>query len=154
MSDTGRNLVRRDQTPARDDSMSSGTGIPEGSPDPTDKAHRKRANCVRAACLPCQKRKAKCSGERPTCEACTARDLSCSWDSTDGLTRTADLKRRIQEAEERVATVNAFINILRHGTDRDATMLLARLRLGASVDDLVASLTPLEDLGESHRVPD
>jgi chromosome segregation ATPase len=140
---------------------------------------RKRAEPVKSACVQCQKRKTKCSGDRPICRFCSDRDLTCSWDIRDGMTRTADLKQRLQDAtgscddltqqlldEENVSDTlrqqvaaltdqrddhETLVDSMRSGSDQFSTMLLARLRMGASLDDLVGELRPV--VPKSEDVP-
>lgn len=97
---------------------------------------RKKAEPVKSACVQCQKRKTKCSGQRPVCRFCSDRNLECSWDIGDGLTRTADLKRKLLEATGKSDNLDTLVDAMRDGSDEVSTMLLARLRLGASVKDL------------------
>lgn len=101
---------------------------------------RKKAEPVKSACVQCQKRKTKCSGQRPVCRFCSDRDLKCSWEITDGMTRTADLKQKLQDATGKSEDLDLLVDALRSGSDIDSTMLLARLRLGTSVEDLAKSL--------------
>ena len=56
------------------------------------------------------------------------------------MTRTADLKQKLQEATRKHNDLNILVDALRSGTDTESMMLLARLRLGISVEDLVKSL--------------
>jgi hypothetical protein len=56
------------------------------------------------------------------------------------LTRTADLKRRLQEATGRSEDLDTLVDAMRYGTDEVSTMLLARLRLGEPLEDLVTAL--------------
>jgi len=110
---------------------------------------RTRKEPVKSACCQCQKRKTKCSGQCPVCRFCSDRKLECSWDVPDGLTKTADLKRKIQETTSRVESLELLVNAMRSGTDDVSTMLLASLRLGASVEGLVgflqANLASMDD---------
>ena len=111
----------------------------DASSDQTSRT-RKKAEPVKSACVQCQKRKTKCSGQRPVCRFCSDRNLECSWDIGDGLTRTADLKRKLQEATGRSEDLDTLVDAMRYGTDDVSTMLLARLRLGESIEDLVSAL--------------
>jgi hypothetical protein len=95
----------------------------------------------RSACTRCQKRKGKCTGERPVCRYCSDQGLDCFWDVTDGSTRTSDLKRRLQEATNRSLDLDRIFAVLRDGTDAKSTEVLARLRLGDSDADVILSLT-------------
>lgn len=93
-------------------------------------------NPVKSACVQCQKRKIKCTGQRPICGSCHKREDECSWDVADGMTRTQDLKAKITDATNRADDLAVLINGMRFGTDEESTMLLAQLRMGASTRDL------------------
>lgn len=84
----------------------------------------------------CQRRKAKCTGQRPSCQFCVERDLECMYDVEDGSTRTEDLKKKLEEAKLRTHDLDQFVAVLRNGSDFDSTTMLARLRLGDSLEDL------------------
>lgn len=94
------------------------------------------------ACNHCRRRKTKCSAQRPVCSSCHARGLDCSWDVVDGLTRHEDLKRKVQEAEMHLHHLCVFVGALKLGNNHTSTLLLAKLRLGASIEELVQSLPP------------
>jgi hypothetical protein len=105
---------------------------------------------VRSACTWCQKRKAKCTGERPVCRCCSDRGLDCSWDVADGSTRTSDLKRRLREATNRSLDLDRIFAVLRDGTDVKSTEVLARLRLGDSNAEVILSLTDDRPLNNNN----
>lgn len=128
-----REAARRSSNPTADGVES------DVSSDQTIRA-RKKAEPVKSACVQCQKRKTKCSGQRPVCRFCADRNLTCSWDIGDGLTRTADLKRKLVEASGRSDNLDTLVHAMRDGSDEVSTMLLARLRLGVSVKDLALSI--------------
>lgn len=98
---------------------------------------RGKPKLAKNACNQCQKRKTKCSEERPVCHFCSDRGLECSWNTINGLTRTADLKRKVYEADERTDDLSTFLNMMRHATDQVSSMLLAKLRCGMSLKDLI-----------------
>ncbi len=145
-SSRGKNLVSEDYDvpmtdeparlhPRRISKSPEGTASDVGS-DHATPAARKKAEPVKSACVQCQKRKTKCSGQRPVCRFCSERGLECSWDIGDGMTRTADLKKKLQEATGRSVDLDTLVDAMRHSTDDVSTMLLAKLRLGASIEDL------------------
>jgi hypothetical protein len=101
---------------------------------------RKRSEPVKSACGQCQRRKTKCSGQRPTCRFCSDRGLDCSWDIGDGLTRNADLRQRLAEANSYSVDINMLVYDMRTNTDAVATTLLAKLRLGDSIEDLATGI--------------
>lgn len=111
----------------------------------------------RSACMQCQKRKGKCTGERPVCRYCSDRGLDCSWDVADGLTRTSDLKRRLQKATTRLLAPDLIFAALRDGTDNESTEVLARLRLGDTNAQVILTLTeghPSSQLEASEECPE
>lgn len=75
-------------------------GSPELSPHQGVQP-RKQDGATKNACQQCRKRKSKCSGDRPRCHPCSDRDLACTWDVTEGITRTADLKAKLLHATKR-----------------------------------------------------
>lgn len=97
---------------------------------------RKKSEPVKSACGQCQKRKTKCSGQRPVCRFCNERGLECSWEIGDGLTRNADLRQRLADANDHAIDINMLVHEMRTNTDAVATTLLAKLRLGDSIHDL------------------
>jgi hypothetical protein len=48
-----------------------------------------------------RKRKQRCSGDRPACTFCAEKQQTCSYEVADGMTRTEDLKHKVQEATEK-----------------------------------------------------
>jgi hypothetical protein len=126
----------------------------DGSSDQPGRT-RKKAEPVKSACVQCQKRKTKCSGQRPVCRFCSDRNLECSWDIGDGLTRTADLKRKLQEANVKSEELGDLVSAMRSGTDQTSSMLLARLRLGCSMEELLSNirLDEASGSGEGSQVP-
>lgn len=109
------------------------------SSERTDRT-RKKADSVQSACIQCQKRKTKCSGKRPVCRFCSDRNLKCSWDIGEGLTKNADLKRKLQEANKRSDDLDILVNAMRSGSDQTSSMLLARLRIGDSLEQLLLNI--------------
>ncbi|KAI4751493.1 hypothetical protein E4T52_16051 [Aureobasidium sp. EXF-3400] len=89
------------------------------------------------ACADCRKRKRKCNGERPSCSVCRTRGLSCMYDVAEGATRTEDLKQKIGSFLSRVQNLELLIDMMRYGTDDEASMILAQLRLGDTVDEIL-----------------
>ncbi|KAM0722859.1 hypothetical protein Q7P37_001057 [Cladosporium fusiforme] len=124
-------------------------GESDASSDPANRA-RKKAEPVKSACVQCQKRKTKCSGQRPVCRFCSDRNLECSWDIGDGLTRTADLKQKLVDATGRFDNLDTLVDAMRDGSDEVSTMLLARLRLGTSVGDLAMGIRLDAASAEQH----
>jgi hypothetical protein len=91
---------------------------------------RRKSEPVKSACVQCRKRKTKCSGHRPSCRSCSDRDIGCSWNIEEGLTRT-----------------------MRRGTDQVSSMLLAKLRIGMALDDLLIGIGR-ESFLINHNIPE
>ena len=106
----------------------------------TAASSRKKSEPVKSACGQCQKRKTKCSGQRPVCGFCNERGLECSWEIGDGLTRNADLRQRLAEANDHAIDINMLVHDMRTNSDAVATTLLAKLRLGDSIQDLATGI--------------
>lgn len=102
----------------------------------TEPRGRKKSDPVRSACLQCRRRKIKCSGERPTCRSCTSCDVECRWQVPAGLTRTQGLKQELQSVMNQLNDSETLVGRMQRGSDEEATLLLARLRLGDSVEEL------------------
>lgn len=82
----------------------------------------------------------KCSGERPTCSYCHRRNLECQYDVRIGSSRRAELEQKLNEATSRSWELGIILHALRTGTDEESTMLLARLRMGESLDGVLNTL--------------
>ncbi|KAI5361951.1 Putative zn(2)-C6 fungal-type DNA-binding domain-containing protein [Septoria linicola] len=118
------------------------------TPKPSRNGTRKRSQ-VRNACMHCRNDKVKCSGTHPTCTRCSSRDLACDWDvPEEGITKTQHLQNRLAEAAERLDRLDAVVDILRYGTDSEASEALARLRFGESLEE-VLDLMGTQSLGAS-----
>lgn len=127
----------------------AGTEVLEPSYPP--RPQRRKSSPIWAACFQCQQMKIKCSGERPTCSSCCRRELPCRWDVREGLTRHADMKKRISaftqrqlelegslaQTKDRLDVLTRFVDVLRSGSDADSALNLAKLRLGIAVEDII-----------------
>lgn len=69
------------------------------------------------------------------------------------MTRTADLKQKLQDATARSDDLDLLVDAMRTGTDEVSTMLLAKLRLGASVEALVRNMKHEPALTEDSASP-
>jgi hypothetical protein len=146
-SDTAVHLGTED-SPTHTGSLSPSSGYKSSPQDADDSnvgvssasSSRKKSEPVKSACGQCQKRKTKCSGQRPICGFCSDRGLECSWEIGDGLTRNADLRRRLSDANSHAVDINMLVHDMRTNTDAVATTLLAKLRLGDSIQDLATGI--------------
>lgn len=101
----------------------------------------KRSSPVKCACNQCRRRKTRCTGQRPICDYCKSRDLDCVWDAEKGLTRLDSVKTRFETAQARLYRLEQLIHAMRTGTDDESTTLLARLRLGDTIEEIVLDVS-------------
>ena len=112
---------------------------------------KEKSDPVKSACLHCRRRKAKCSGERPVCRPCIHRDLKCQWQTPEGLTRSEGLKRELQSVTCRTDDLKMLVGGMRAGSDEEATTLLARLRLGDSLEELAHTARTVLGQSDTER---
>lgn len=67
------------------------------------------------------------------------------------MTRTEDLKHKVQEATEKGLKLAKLVCAMQRGTQEQSSQLLARLRVGASVDDLLDPETDPDRFPEYMR---
>jgi hypothetical protein len=96
---------------------------------------------VVAACQRCQRRKCKCNGARPVCEACSDRDEKCSYDVSEGIPQRNRFKQKYQALESKLNDSESLISKLTHSNEEAAQYLLVRLRAGEPIEDLVQSVS-------------
>lgn len=58
----------------------------------------------------------------------------------ESSTTLAELELSLREMNAKTQNLEALVHAMQHSTDEDASMLLARLRLGFSIEELVAPL--------------
>lgn len=58
----------------------------------------------------------------------------------ESLPTLAELELRFREVNAKTRDLEALIDAMQHSTDEDASMLLAKLRLGSPIEELVAPL--------------
>ncbi|KAI4749527.1 hypothetical protein E4T50_00219 [Aureobasidium sp. EXF-12298] len=109
------------------------------STDASSSARPKR-QLVKAACQSCQKRKVKCSGERPMCMLCQQRGQSCVYDSEAGISRVEAVRRRNKELGERNSDFELVFNALHSTPDNEAFDHLRRLRECPEVESYARAL--------------
>ena len=85
----------------------------------------------------------QCDGIRPRCTRCRDNDLACQYDVAEGVSRAERMKLLKRDSmSSRVEEMERVMNVLRSGSDIQASTLLARLRLGERMEDVAKSLPP------------
>ncbi len=82
-------------------------------------------------------------------------DLPCRYDVPEGVSRAERMKLMKRDGlANRLEELERIVNVLRSGSDHQASNVLARLRLGDRVEDLASSLpvvpaskAPAESIG-------
>lgn len=62
----------------------------------------------------------------------------------EGITRMQNLQNQLGSKTEQHDKLQRLFDALRRGSDQEATTLLARLRLGSTIDDLLAYVGEVE----------
>ncbi|KAI5205782.1 hypothetical protein E4T39_02832 [Aureobasidium subglaciale] len=101
---------------------------------------RPKRQLVKAACQSCQKRKVKCSGERPMCMLCQQRGQTCLYDSEAGISRVEAVRRRNKELGERNSDYELVYSALQTTTESEAFDHLRRLRECPNVETYARTL--------------
>ncbi|KAK3679399.1 hypothetical protein LTR78_000960 [Recurvomyces mirabilis] len=113
---------------------------------------RRRTALTRNACTKCRLAKAKCSGKHPSCARCEASNVTCVYDVSDeGVTRTQNLQQKLEVKSRDYDRVMSVLQRLQSGTDNEAAGLLARLRLGESVEQVTEDMAPRSIEGSTGR---
>ncbi|PVI01196.1 hypothetical protein DM02DRAFT_717996 [Periconia macrospinosa] len=97
---------------------------------PRDQQKRKK---IPNACEPCRVQKSKCSGEQPTCSACTKRGTECRYfqsEARKARQKYDDLKQRRSDHEE-------LLTLMRTLPEQDAANLFLRVRAGGDITTIV-----------------
>ncbi|KAK5105876.1 hypothetical protein LTR62_001935 [Meristemomyces frigidus] len=117
---------------------------------PGDKARlpktASRMKLTTVSCYRCRLAKAKCTGERPACTLCTARGLLCEYEVTrEGVSRIQELQRQLGQANQELellrwdlAVKTDVIQRFQTGSEQEAIHILARLRVGHSLEEIAA----------------
>lgn len=86
------------------------------------------------------------------CQSCFAGGRICSWDTPDGSTRDQYLKARFANVMRQLDDLRVLVNAMRDDTDEQSTMLLAKLRLGFTVETLAQSIRSCPDAADNEDV--
>jgi hypothetical protein len=130
-----------------------------GRDDPSDQPSKRarRAFLTQNACTRCRQKKTKvfihnclinststlinlrqCDGKRPICGRCEKHGAECTYDvAQEGMTRMQHLQQQLDIRNAEFTQLQNLFNAMRYASDQQATGLLARMRLGASVEELL-----------------
>lgn len=99
----------------------------------------RRRVVARAACIPCRRRKTKCSAERPICNECLRRRSGdCCYNTTDeDETPGRALKRRYADLESQATTYEQVYDILRTRPQPEVEEVVRRIRSGENPGSII-----------------
>lgn len=105
----------------------------------SDKLGRRipREKAVKIACRTCQRRKVKCDGLRPQCNACKLRHGSCCYDGPEDSTRYQNLRANHNTLRQAQEQNRRLLELLRVRAFPEAMVILEKIRDGTSVDDIL-----------------
>ena len=89
------------------------------------------------------------------CARCQKDNIVCVFDVSDGMTKMQGLQQQLDQRNVDHDRLMILMNAFQHGSDDLATFLLARLRIGESVEQLVCSIEAQEGVASQppHSQP-
>lgn len=103
---------------------------------------KKRRQATGVACLQCRSGKVKCDGARPSCARCSELGEQCQFDVPEGVSRAGRMKLLKKESLSTAEEMERIIHALRTTPDDQATALLAQLRMGTRLDQILKDVSP------------
>ncbi|KAB2569056.1 Nitrogen assimilation transcription factor nit-4 [Lasiodiplodia theobromae] len=118
---------QRSTSPAEPSRGPAELGAPDLALNRRNAPQNKRKSVVAVACRPCQRRKHKCDGQRPTCTRClTGNRTDCTYDADGDQRRTTALKSRIQSLSRQVDDLKDIVRGIAAAVDHDQAHATAR----------------------------
>lgn len=62
--------------------------------------------------------------------------IVCNYNVEEGMTRQEHIRSQLSDKTREIAQLKMVVHTMRDGTDEEATEILARLRVGESVEQL------------------
>ncbi|KAG5932622.1 hypothetical protein E4U53_001242 [Claviceps sorghi] len=79
----------------------------------------------------------QCSGERPACDRCVRKRITCHYTTNPGETKSQALKRSYWELKNQGTTQQQLLELMRDLPEQDALEILHRMRTGADPGGIV-----------------
>jgi len=127
------------------ESTSSSTYTPEATQShphessSTSVTKPKRAQ-VRAACVACQRGKAKCDGTRPSCNRCAKRGHVCEYDVEPDTSRSISMRRKNESLQSELDQLRTLLDYIRNRSEVESMEIYRRVRTAADPMDVVELL--------------
>jgi hypothetical protein len=126
MSTAGRPLLAATGSTG-DDYRSGAGGSPSGPNQPAGPSRPKRT-LIESACQACRRRKSKCNGLRPVCSKCESLGSECLYETEEGESRWAALRRRNVQLERERELLGESLEWMRDCPEVEALAVLERVR--------------------------
>ena len=84
----------------------------------------------------------QCDGKQPACGRCFKNNMECQYDVSGGqsVTKMQSLRKELDTQRRRLDDLEAVVQTMQYSSDSHAAYVLAQLRLGESIEDIVATL--------------
>jgi len=112
----------------------------EEKPSEPPLLRRNRAQ-VKAACISCRRGKAKCDGQRSSCQRCVEKGFACVYDIEPDLSRLASLQRKQNALQTEVNQLHGVIEYIRTCPNMDASETFRQIRASMEPLDIAKSLS-------------
>ncbi|EAA58037.1 hypothetical protein AN6062.2 [Aspergillus nidulans FGSC A4] len=131
--------------------------VPSAVASPVGNTIRPRIKKASLACTECRKRKSKamlsCVGLPPPCERCRRQKIECILDEESDRRRRGVLERRLDVLEQDRTLLVRLVDIIRDGSQEEASRVLNYIRSDASLDDIRRFLAQSPSPSEAEHVP-
>jgi hypothetical protein len=110
------------------DEHRSGNGGSPSTPAQSAGPSRPKRTLIESACQACRRRKSKCNGQRPVCSKCEALGSECLYETEEGESRWAALRRRNIQLERERELIGESLEWMRACPELEAHAALERIR--------------------------
>ncbi|EOA89630.1 uncharacterized protein SETTUDRAFT_103856 [Exserohilum turcica Et28A] len=110
---------------------------------PVEPPRPRKRDKVSVACEACRLHKTKCTAERPSCQACTVRQIPCRY-----------IQREFHGVKQKYEEHKEFVNLVRTLPEQDAIELFHRVRAGGDVAAIVSHARDGNLLLQLHLAPE
>ncbi|PVH92879.1 hypothetical protein DM02DRAFT_662521 [Periconia macrospinosa] len=118
-------------------------------PVPIGDQQQKRRR-VSNACEACRLQKSRCSGEQPTCTACTKRNTHCRYPQTEAR----QVRQRYEDLQKRRSAHEELLGLMSTLPEQDATELFLRVQAGGDITTIVKHVQDGNLLLQLQLVPE
>lgn len=96
----------------------------------------------------------QCDGKWPVCSACATNSRECLFDAGPGETRSAAVKRKVDEVQDQVSAQEELYTLIARRGRVEANEIVRRLRAGSDVDSILRRVKDGDLLLQLHLTPE